>query len=186
MKIPDQAKRVFKGKIFDVYQWEQEMFDGSTATFEMLQRPGTVEVIAIKDNLIWYADEEQPSKGKFLSFFGGRIEAGEAPEAAAKRELLEEAGMASNDWELFLTKDSFGKIYWLNYLFIARNCTNHREQTLDSGEKIRVVSCTFEEFIQKILNQEINTFPHVTIAIMNYQYREPGKLEEFKKKLGLV
>ena len=27
-KIPNNAKRVFKGVIFDVYQWEQEVFDG--------------------------------------------------------------------------------------------------------------------------------------------------------------
>ncbi len=38
MKIPPNAKRVFKGIIFDVYQWQQKMFDGSKETFEMLKR----------------------------------------------------------------------------------------------------------------------------------------------------
>ena len=32
--IPENAKKVFTGQVFDVYQWEQEMFDGSKATFE--------------------------------------------------------------------------------------------------------------------------------------------------------
>ncbi|KKP89624.1 MAG: NUDIX hydrolase [Candidatus Moranbacteria bacterium GW2011_GWC2_37_73] len=27
--IPEHAKKVFSGTFFDVYQWEQEMFDGS-------------------------------------------------------------------------------------------------------------------------------------------------------------
>ena len=33
MKLPEQAKKVFDGEIFDVYQWDQEMYDGSTETF---------------------------------------------------------------------------------------------------------------------------------------------------------
>ena len=37
MKVPKQAKRVFKGVIFDVYQWEQEMFDGTKEIFEKLK-----------------------------------------------------------------------------------------------------------------------------------------------------
>lgn len=52
MKIPINARRVFKGIIFDVYQWEQKMFDGNFKTFEMLKRPNTVEIIAIRDNKI--------------------------------------------------------------------------------------------------------------------------------------
>src|SRR5215467_9321922 len=32
--IPEHAERVFQGKIFDVYQWPQKLYDGSTATFE--------------------------------------------------------------------------------------------------------------------------------------------------------
>lgn len=37
--IPENAKLVFKGKIFDTYQWEQEMYDGSRVTFEKIKRP---------------------------------------------------------------------------------------------------------------------------------------------------
>ena len=46
MKIPQQAKKVFKGTIFSVYQWQQKMFDGTFQTFEMLKRAYTIEVIA--------------------------------------------------------------------------------------------------------------------------------------------
>ena len=45
--IPEQAELKFHGVIFDVYQWPQEMFDGSTETFEMLRRADTVKIIAI-------------------------------------------------------------------------------------------------------------------------------------------
>lgn len=36
--IPPNAQRVFSGKIFDVYQWPQPLFDGSIATFEVAKR----------------------------------------------------------------------------------------------------------------------------------------------------
>lgn len=35
--IPDHAKCVFKGVIFDVYQWEQKLYNGTTTTFEKLK-----------------------------------------------------------------------------------------------------------------------------------------------------
>ncbi|PJC53414.1 MAG: hypothetical protein CO029_02850, partial [Candidatus Magasanikbacteria bacterium CG_4_9_14_0_2_um_filter_41_10] len=72
--IPEQAKKVFSGVIFDVYQWEQELYDGSKATFERLTRPATLQVIAEVDGRIAMSDEEQPAKGRFLSLLGGRQE----------------------------------------------------------------------------------------------------------------
>ena len=40
--IPPEADRVFRGEIYEVYQWPQKMPDGSVETFEMLRRPDTV------------------------------------------------------------------------------------------------------------------------------------------------
>src|SRR5882757_3955251 len=101
MKIPPQAKKVFQGVIFSVYQWQQEMFDGSTETFEMLKRPNTIEVIATQGDKILISRQSQPNKENFYSLFGGRAEEGEDPLVTAKRELLEESGLESDDWELF-------------------------------------------------------------------------------------
>lgn len=101
MKIPPQAKRVFKGIIFDVYHWQQKMFDGSEETFEMLKRVNTIEVISIKDGKICISHQSQPTKKDFYSLFGGRAEEGEEPLTTAKRELLEESGMTSDSWELY-------------------------------------------------------------------------------------
>ena len=88
MKVPQNAKKVFTGQIFDVYQWEQVMYDGSWATFEMLGRPDTVEVIATSGEQIYYARQSQPTKDEFIGLFGGRVEEGEEPLVAAKRELV--------------------------------------------------------------------------------------------------
>ena len=60
MKIPINAKKVFSGIIFDTYQWEQEMYDGSHKIFEMVKRSPTVDVIATMDDKIITLWEEQP------------------------------------------------------------------------------------------------------------------------------
>ena len=67
MKIPDSAERVFEGKTFDVYQWKQEMFDGSMKIFEKLKRNHSVDIVAVSpDGDICIIEEEQPGRAPFL------------------------------------------------------------------------------------------------------------------------
>lgn len=180
-KIPPDAKRVFKGKIFDVYQWEQKMFDGSTETFEMIKRPNTLQIIPIVGDKIIMAEEEQPNKSPFLSLLGGREEEGEEPKESAKRELLEESGLESDDWELFRSYNPYGKLDWTIYLLIARNCKKVTGQKLDAGEKITLLEVSFEEFLEKIQDER---FWGAEIANDIYRLsHDPKKLQEFKKKL---
>lgn len=180
-KIPKEAKRVFKGKIFDVYQWEQKMFDGSIETFEMIKRPSTLQIIATEGDKIILAEEEQPNKPPFFSLLGGRAEEGEAPLVTAKRELLEESGLESDDWELLKSYEPYFKLDWTIYLFIARNCKKVSEQKLDAGEKISLIEVTFEEFLEKIQDEK---FWGAEIANDIYRLsHDPKKLEAFRKKL---
>ena len=146
MKIPHNSKRVFKGIIFDVYQWQQKMFDGSYETFEALKRPDSVQIIATQKNKVLLAAEEQPNKKPFYGLFGGRVEK-EKPLEAAKRERLEETGMRSTNWELIQVTELYHKIGWKIYLFIAKDCKKMAEPNLDSGERIKTVKLSFEDFI---------------------------------------
>ncbi len=43
LKSPE-AKRVFKGVRFDVYQWKQKRYDGTKATFELIKRADSIIV----------------------------------------------------------------------------------------------------------------------------------------------
>ncbi len=145
--IPPQATMVFKGKIFEVWQWEQELFDGTTATFERLRRPNTAQVIAVVDDKILIVDQEQPDSIHFTSIPGGRCDEGEDPLLAAKRELLEETGYSSDDWVLFREENPVGKIEWTIYTYVARNCRKVREPELDAGERMSSRLVSFDEFI---------------------------------------
>lgn len=146
--LPSNAKRVFHGVIFDVWQWPQKMFDGSVTTFERLSRPDTVCVIAIVGKRIILQKQEQPGTKPFTSLPCGRLDEQEAPLSAAKRELLEETGYTSQQWKLFKKNEPHSKIVWTIYTYIAHDCQKTAELSLDPGEKITNQLVTFETFLK--------------------------------------
>lgn len=181
MKIPSQAKKVFTGQIFSVYQWEQELYDGRHATFEMLKRPGTIQIIPTMGDKILLAHEEQPHNPRGFGFLGGRQESDEEPLVTAKRELLEEAGLLSEDWELIKVYHNKGKIDWTIYLYLARNCRKIAEPTLDAGEKIEVKEVSFDRFLEIISSEDF--WAHDISNDILRMRLAPQNLEAFKKKV---
>lgn len=147
--IPKKAKRVFRGKLFDVYQWDQEMYDGRIKTFEKVKRSDTVNILPIISNgKIILSKQEQPGGRPFLGTVGGRIDEGENPLETAKRELLEETGFKANEFVLWDAIQISGKVDWASYTFIAKGCQKVKGQNVDSGEKINLITVSFDEFIK--------------------------------------
>lgn len=138
--VPEHAKRVFKGQIYDVYQWDQELYDGSTAVFEMLKRPDTIQVLAIKDHKLIILKEQQPSMGPaFYGLPGGRHDHEDETELdAAKREVLEETGFTFKTWKLISVEQPASKIEQFVYLYVSSDIESQVPQNLDAGEKIDV------------------------------------------------
>ena len=149
--IPEQAQKMFKGIIFDVYQWQQELYDGSHATFEMLKRPDTVRAICVKEGKIVVLEQEQPGVGMFYDFPSGRHDVENENELdAAKRETLEETGMSFANWRLLDVMQPHVKIDWFVYTFLATELTSEVAQELDGGERVTVTLKTFEELKELI------------------------------------
>ncbi|MBI2573778.1 MAG: NUDIX hydrolase [Candidatus Wildermuthbacteria bacterium] len=175
--IPPHAKRVFKGVLFDVYQWEQELFDGTTTVFEKIKRADTVVVFsATQDKRIIIVKEQQPGEKPFVSLPGGRIDEGENPLAAAKRELLEETGYASNRWSLWDARHIGSKIDWANYLFLAKDCVKSAQSIVDAGEKISLCLVSFDEFIDIAKDER---FRNIEVALA--LFRAVGDKRKFEE-----
>ncbi len=181
--IPKDAQLVFKGRLFDVYQWQQEVFDGSKILFERLRRKPSVSILPIMpDGKIMICEEEQPGRGKFLSNPGGQVEPGETPEHAAQREFLEETGYEGK-LELWMETQPYGnKIEWTVSNFIARDCKKVAEQHLDAGERITPIFMNFDQFIDVVLTDPNFRNVEVTLAVINAM-RKPGGVEELRKFL---
>ena len=140
--------------MFDVYQWEQEMFDGSKKIYEKLKRPDTVVVFAVLDDgKIILTRQEQSSKEPFIGAAGGRVKSGEDIIDAAKRELREETGYEADEFILWKALQPIGRIEWAVYVFVARGLKKTSEQSLGASEKIEVMTVDFNEFM-KIALQE--------------------------------
>lgn len=180
--IPNHAKLVFKGTRHDVYQWEEEMFDGTKGIFEAVRRKDGVTIVAVVGDKIMVNSEEQPFIGKFLGLPAGEAE-GEDSLQDAKRELLEETGYVSDDWEHWFTSEpkTSARLFFDNHFFIARDCRKVAEPRFDSGERMEVVLRTFDEFISMWDNPD---FRNIELSpMLEAASFDASKKEELRRKI---
>ena len=145
--IPPDAKKVFDGVLFEVWQWNQEEFDGTLHTYERLRRRDTGSAICVVGDTILIEHQEQPARGKFISFPGGTIEYGEDSLQGTIRELLEETGYVSDNWEHYKTFTPSHIISWSSMFYIARDCRKIQDPILEGGEKIVTECISFDDFL---------------------------------------
>jgi len=181
--IPKHAKRVFKGIIFDTYQWKQKLYDGSFATFEKIKRKSTVMILPVTDEgKIILTEQEQPIEGKFIGAIGGIVDDKDKNEnvlEAVKRELKEEAELEAKEWILWDAVQLINKIDWPVYTFIAKRLTKVKSDNPDKGEKIKLLYVSFNEFIKIAIKEN---FRDLETSLKIFRIKDnPKKLAEMKK-----
>ena len=181
--IPDYATRVFKGVLFEVWQWKQKMFDGSTQTYEAVRRPDYAGIIPILENGKFVViEQQQPGSKAFYSFPGGRVDQGETPETAAARELREEAGLATDSLELWKQYQPHMKYVFEVYIYIARGCRQIGIPSLPAEEKITVHEYTFDEVIELSDQEDLFRGDGMRIDFLRAKY-DKGAREKLKRLL---
>lgn len=117
---------------------------------------GAIIVSKMGDGKYILTEQYRPAVGRvFYDFPAGAIEPNEDALMAAKRELLEETGCQSDDWnKLGHLSPLPSRSTELNYGFYARNCQETRSQNLDKTESINLVYKTKEEIIAMIQTNE--------------------------------
>lgn len=175
--VPETAKKVFSGEIFDIYQWQQKMYDNSFQTFEMAKRANTVQIIGIVEGKVAVLNEEQPDgTSRKFGLPGGRIDTeDDSPIMAAKREMLEETGLSFNNWKLFNVHQPLRKIEWFIYVYVACDISGQVPQKIDVGEKIEVKQISWLDFLtygnkRTVFENDLTKFSNVKSLINTKEF----------------
>ena len=92
---------VYGGKIMTVYRDSVKISDGHKSFREVVHHSGGVVVLALTDddNILTVKQFRYPLKDTILELPAGKLEKGENPDYAAKRELEEETGYRAKTWK---------------------------------------------------------------------------------------
>lgn len=113
-----------------------------------------VNVIPLTDegNFLVFRQGKYGFEGESIAPVGGYIESGEAPEVAARRELLEEMGFAAGEMiSLATTLVSPNMGFSTGYAFLARQISYQGEFTSDDLEEQIKMEITAAELEQALL-----------------------------------
>jgi ADP-ribose pyrophosphatase len=102
LDLPLRGERlVYRGKAFDFRSDDVELGNGVVVTRDYLAHPGAVGIIAVneKNELLLQSQYRHPVRSTLWEPPAGLLDLpDEAPLAAAKRELFEEADLQAADW----------------------------------------------------------------------------------------
>ena len=148
----------FAGRVITVTLDTVRLEDGGISTREIVRHHGGACVAALtdEDELFFVRQYRHAYEREVLELPAGKLEAGEDPFEAAKRELTEEAGVTAED---FLPLGTFlptcGYCNETIYLYAAKNL-RPAAQHLDADEFVTVEKIDFDRVQEMIAAGEIN------------------------------
>ena len=147
---PDDSRRVFEGKQIsvDVEPWGDH-------DREIVRHPGTVAIVAAdtEGKVTLVRQLREPPRKRLLELPAGTREPDEEPLATAKRELVEEVGLAGGEWRLAATFFSTpGFCDELVRVYIAEGVeeTERAPQDDEEIELVRVPVAELEPMLSQI------------------------------------
>ena len=170
MEILKNSKKIYSGKIFNLFLDEVALEDGKTATREYVVHSGAAAILPVDEDNNCYLVRQfrYPHSEYFLEIPAGRMDDGETPEQCAARELEEETGfIAEYITKMCITIPSVAYSTERIHIFLAKGLTK-TAQSLDDGEFITVVRIPLDAALEKVYNGEICDFK-TQVALLYYQ-----------------
>ncbi|MGN0555788.1 MAG: NUDIX hydrolase [Candidatus Fimenecus sp.] len=168
---PLKQDYLYRGKIVNLRVDNAELPDGTTALREVVEHPGGVCVAALtdKEELLFVEQFRYPYMETVLELPAGKLEYGEDPFEAGKRELLEETGAAAKTYrdlgKLYPTPGYCGEII---HMYLAENLT-FSEQHLDADEFLEVRRIPLETAFQMVMRNAIRDSKTQVGILKTYQ-----------------
>lgn len=95
------SESIYQGKVFDIIRDKAKLIDGQERIREVVLHSGGVVVAAFTDDdhLFMVRQFRYPAREELIELPAGKLEPGEDPDDAIKRELEEECGCKAQHWE---------------------------------------------------------------------------------------
>ena len=149
-----RSETVFQGHFLHAVRDSVRLPDGAEATREYFVHPGAVMVIPLLDDgqggvrVVLERQYRHPVGKVMLEFPAGKLDAGEARQTCAQRELQEETGYTAREWAhagvmhpVIAYSTEFIDIWFARDLQLG-------ERQLDAGEFLEVFTATPQELLQ--------------------------------------
>lgn len=157
------SKLAFKGRVFNVFTDTLEEPDGHRHIKDVVRHNGSVVMLAVDDSInpddpdIILERQYRHAAGQFLiELPAGTRDAGEAPLAAAKRELIEETGYRARRWTMlvkyFASPGFLGE--WMQ-IYLARDL-REGEARPELDENIEIVRMPLSKIMRLVAEGKIH------------------------------
>lgn len=152
------TEKIYDGRIIHVHVDQVELENGQVATREVVDHPGGVSVAVLteKNELIFVRQFRYPYKKVLLELPAGKLEPGEDPFEAMKREQMEETGTRGENYislgELYPTGGYCGEII---RLWACRAVGEQQALHLDADEFLDTERIPLAEAVEMVCRNEI-------------------------------
>ncbi len=152
----EESTGIFNGRIITVHEDTVQLVDGTQAKREIVDHNGGVAIIGLTEEseVLLVRQFRAPYKEVLFEIPAGKLEKGEDPFEAAKREFQEECGCTAENFkyigELYPTPGYCGEIIRLYYA----TGLEFGEQHLDEDERLDVYKVQLGEAFDRCINGE--------------------------------
>ena len=152
------SELIFDGRLLKLYRDEVEPAGGGRAAREYVHHPGGAAVVALDgDGNVWLERQfRYPYRKVVVEIPAGKLEEGEDPFDAIRRELKEEIGATALRWDsLGCIMPSVGYTDEMLWLYLARDLT-FGESHWDKDECLEPFKLPFTEVLEWAADGRIN------------------------------
>ena len=142
-----ESDDVFRGRMLHIKSDTVRLPDGTQATREFVVHPGAAMIIPrLPDGkLLFERQYRYPLARVFIEFPAGKVDPGEDPLTAAKRELTEETGYVAARWTHLATMHPVISYSTEQIDIFLADELEHVGTQLDAGEFIETFTATLDE-----------------------------------------
>lgn len=181
MKLTEETleqKYLYRGRILDFHVDKVRLENGRAVTRECVDHHGGVCIAALteKNELYFVRQYRYPYRKAILELPAGKLERGEDPFEAGKRELREETGVTGNHYvDLGQLYPSPGYTDEIIYLYACREETRGNND-LDEGEFLEAEKIPLADAVDRVMSGEIPDAKTQVLVLKTARLLEQGKI----------